>query len=1016
MKRSLLVAVAAGTFAISGCEDGPNQTFNPSPSGAGDTWNNGNSNGNANSGSQNFTDNGSTGTNRNEICDVNKKHAVWAEMVKNPIHPPSVGGGLDIAGGPKGDGVPDPMSNLANESWTGLTLDQAEKINCQSTFAYDEYGDGSVYDSYWGDNGEVQVSYRVSNRQILNVILAQGYLGTLDVTSPPDMAGKKHNYSVGVGVPISLDKMPLALDWNDATGFNAKVNALYNAVTATYSPFQPEPDCFATGHCISKKLTDVYAYIWFTTVGFTMIFQNPYMSTTLGATPIEVQQDKTKVLGFTDASVLLQNDAAGVGPLVHRPNVFGTTKSCDYQLGQSFGTFRDTCVGPLADTTKNQAELTKLLSGLGHGTQTYSLDVVGVDPGFLASSISEQAVVQDTDKPTDKDIGYGLYVDQNTAGRFANDWAANDPWVKDGTGKDISKQDWHGYGLLTLQWATRMQRAFNKATGNVHQLGDPACLGVAKTNAQLKAAGCSGLESIVTTAPVNARGLANDVNALADAPLGKDIAGVGLNLNDQAGKKPFFNGMSPGMKPTTWQVYFCPDAVGLSGGKIAAGTYLPTNCNLNQGTPSDLSYFKHALNQMIAVAGGGKTTSLPQDFQDIRYFFKEWIFALVQYLAVAPDLASQTIAAMDLVIPDQNNLFFDSIGSGQFEFAEYVDRRNVKDGVAPLDIRITADILHAIINDYDFTRTLFRGESALYTAMHGGKPGAIGDNTNPVFLTDVFGSPTLAGIYLDSADKKSAFKDYDCATSDGTNAALKTACGGLGAPVDAVGAPLKNDDGSLLLAPYKGAFTGTDFTVGSHSGITPLVISPLIQSVWVELPVHQDPYDTSSKLLPAVRKLIPWLPEGAGVGFPIAINGSQDKWIKTFQMDFSGVTVSANVDYHLVPAAAGSGTDLKIEAVETTDFLGEVFLCADSKLDPTKDADALLHVRMYSPANTITTWFANHPDSVTECGIIYQYSSFGNFIDTVTSTKNGVRLGINPGGGQGRIIDVTLYDTTTTAQ
>ena len=179
--------------------------------------------------------------------------------------------------------------------------------------------------------------------------------------------------------------------------------------------------------------------------------------------------------------------------------------------------------------------------------------------------------------------------------------------------------------------------------------------------------------------------------------------------------------------------------------------------------------------------------------------------------------------------------------------------------------------------------------------------------------------------------------------------------------------------------------------------------------------MHQDPYDTSSKLLAPVRKLIPWLPEGAGVGFPIAINGSQDKWIKTFQMDFSGVTVSANIDYHMVAASAGSGQDLKVEAVETTDFLGEVFLCADTKGDPSLP-DTFLHVRMYSPASTITTWFANHPGAVTACGIIYQYSAYGNFIDTVTSTTNGVRLGINPGGGQGRIVDVTLYDINTTAQ
>jgi hypothetical protein len=995
MKRSLLVAAASAAFALAGCEDGPNQNFNPSPAGAGGIWNNGNSPGNANSGKQNYTDNGSTGTNRNEICDVDKKHKVWAEMVKKPIHPPSVGGGLDVAGGPNGDGIPDPNNDLSKESWTGLTLDTAEKINCQSTFGYDVYGDGAVFDAYWGDNGEVQVSYLVSTRQITSVTLAQGYLGTLDVTS----ADKAHKYSIGIGVPISLDKAPLALNWNDKVDFNAKVNAMYNAVTSTYSPFQPEPDCFATGHCISKQLTDQYAYIWFTTVGFIMIFQNPYMSTTLGATPIQVEQDKTKVLGFTDASVLLQNDPAGVGPLVHRPNVFGSGKDCNFQLNQTFGAFRDSCVGPLTDTTKNKAELTKLLSGLSHGAETYGLDVVGVDPGFQAVSLKDQEIILDGQLPKDADIGYGLYVDQNTAGAFANDWVNNDPWAAN------KKQDWHGYGLLTLQWATRLQAAFNKATGNVHPIGDPACLN--KSNAAMKAAGCSGLEGIVTTAPHNARAQGNDVNALGDAPLNG-------NPNDQVGKAKFFTGMSPGMKPTTWQVFYCQDGAGLNGSQLSG--YSPEKCNVNGGSPEDISYFKHTLNQLIAVAGGGKLNALPLDFQDIRFLFKEWIFALVQYLGVAGDLSKQTLADMSAIAVDQNNLFFDSIGSGQFEFAEYIDRRNVKDGLPPLDVRMTADILHAIINDYDFTRTLYRGESALYSAMRGGSTAPLGKDNN-VFLTNIFGSPTLGGIYKDSADTaKTPYHDYDCAVNDHTVVAIDKACNGLGAPVDGAGVPLKNDDGTLLLAPYKGAFTGTDFTVGTKSAITPLSIPPLIQHIWVEIPVHQDPYDTSSQNLTPVRKLIPWLPEGASVGFPIAINGQQDKWIQTFQMDFSGVTISANVDYHMVDGPLAGSKVVKVEAVETTDFLGEVFLCADPSLDPTVDADAILHVRMYSPASTITTWFQNHPAAVSQCGIIYQYSQFGNYIDTVTSTTNGVRLGINPGGGQGRIIDVTLYDTTTAAQ
>jgi hypothetical protein len=1020
MKR-YLVAVVAGAFALAGCEDGPNQTFNPSPAGAGNIWNNGNTVGNAGYASQGFTGGGATGTNRNEICDAQKKHGVWADMVKKPIHPPSVGGGLDIAGGPAGDGVPDPNNDLSKEAWTGLTLDQAEKINCQSTFQYDVYGDGQVYNAYWGDNAEVSVNYLVSTRQILTVVMDQGYVGTMEV----DTSDKSHHFSIPVGSQISKDKAPLALDWTDPNKFHEAVNEMYGAVAATYSSFQPETDCFATGHCISNQLNDTYAYIWFTTVGFTMIMQNPKMSTALGATPIEIDQDKTKVLGFTDANVLLQNTvdktspAFGKGPQGIRKNVFGSGKDCTFGIGMKFSDFKGTCVAPLPDATKAQVEMTKLYSGIGHDAETFTFDVVGFDPNFQATStaaggwLDDMSVIQDADRPHDTDIAANMDVDQNTVGAFANDWANNDPV---GSMAVPAVQDWHGIGLVTLEWAHLLQTYFNAQTGGTHDLGDPACIAALATGAAAaKTAGCSGLEGIVTTAPRDARGLANDFNALGSAPLTANNPNDPVPAPGTAFKPVEFKGIGPGLKPTTWQSFFCTDGKGLDGtGKLSG--YQPQNCS-NAGTGTDLSYFKNAFNQVNNIWKGDTRLT---EMSDVRFFFKQWVFAFVRYLGVADKTAGVNVTLMDAVKVDQNNLFFDSIGAGQFEFAEYIDRNAVSQGIPPLDIRITADILHSIMNDFFFSRQLYRGETALYTAMAGGSTNALGQDNN-VFLTNVFGSPLLKGLYVDpstrtdpSTGKAFTQNAYFCATNITPPAAdpATDPCGNARAPTSG-GKPIYNDDGTLLLAPYEGAFEGTAFTVGQSSPITPLMVSPLIQAAYVEVPVYKSPYDPMSGLMTPVRKLIPWLPQGADVGFPVAINGSQDKWIETFQVDFSGVEVSANVDYQMV--TKGQSKSLQVMAVETTDFLGETFLCSDPNADP-QDEDAILRVRMYTAASAITGWFARHSDANTSCGMIYQYSEFGNYLDHVTSTTNGIRLDINPGGGQGRVVGVTFYDPNAANQ
>jgi len=179
----------------------------------------------------------------------------------------------------------------------------------------------------------------------------------------------------------------------------------------------------------------------------------------------------------------------------------------------------------------------------------------------------------------------------------------------------------------------------------------------------------------------------------------------------------------------------------------------------------------------------------------------------------------------------------------------------------------------------------------------------------------------------------------------------------------------------------------------------------------VEIPLHVNPYDLTSAPpatgAPAVQVLVPWAPKQPGVGFPVSLDGMRDRFIETYQLDFTGTQITANVDYDFQIDQTGNPTTaVMFLAVETTDFLGDVFLCRDSS---TKD---LLTARMYTSVALILDWFASHPAAYNDCQIIIHYSPYENYADYITSLLNGVRLGVTQGGGYGRIVDATLFDPT----
>jgi hypothetical protein len=161
-----------------------------------------------------------------------------------------------------------------------------------------------------------------------------------------------------------------------------------------------------------------------------------------------------------------------------------------------------------------------------------------------------------------------------------------------------------------------------------------------------------------------------------------------------------------------------------------------------------------------------------------------------------------------------------------------------------------------------------------------------------------------------------------------------------------------------------------------------------------------------------LHALVPYVPMGASVGFPVTVDGSRDKFYNTFNVDFTGETLSANLDYDLVAKSDGTKSFV-LRAMETTDYLGLVFMCAEP--NAISGQPDVLAVRMYDSSQAILDWFTAHPNGLNDCDVLVKYSPYGNYPDYITSRAYGVRLGINPGYGGGVVVDVTVFDPNVVA-
>jgi len=996
------ILAALASFGTLGCEDGPNQTYSAAPPGAGSTWNN-TGGSQVSPGTKDF---GYLhgGTNANVLCDGPTLAKTWANMDTQPITPPVGAAGIDLAG-------PDCTPTGSTCSWNGLTIEQAEKILCQSTNLGDLFGDGELANA-WGDSQEVLAHYLVTTHKIDFLDLEPGYLGAITATGCTGTQSDGHTYNIPVQVQIQKDNQNWEINWSDPKGPTDWRNEITSAILCTYAPtLAHDADCNASGRCIQGAIGDV-AYLYIPLVGVGLWIPSQSAPQPQPSIMAQVEMDLAKVTPFAIATPNLKIDA--VGPTANAGVLSPSGSPCLMQFGETFGEFLSNCVKATGNATQDQAEYNKLIGGIQHNNERFFFNITGVDLTFADSHLGPEQVVTDTDLPQSDDVAAEFSIDQSTIGLIMQDYVHNDP---------TQKKDVHGNGLVYLQMARLAQRGLiqlmqaKNPSFQAHYIGDPTC---ADPN---PAPGCTGLETIVTTAPqalitaTQTLGAGTTSVTAAEAAL---LANAGLPAGTDvmaADAPPALTVQRLGMKPGTANVVFCPDHANLA-------SCPPTYRGLT---------FQTMANRVIAILGKGDLASLPAEAQDIRFFFKQYVTALIQYLeaegkatTASKDPSAVTIADIDTYAINPYSIFFDSLGAGQFEEAEYIDRTTASATTPPIDFVFSADVKHGIMNGYNFSQYLYRGETALYSAMldeRDGQAHALGSQ-DTALLTNMFGSPILRAGWADhTADSGAKYTAYYCATHSEA-----TPCKNQVAPVDAKGNVLLDEGGQPLLSHYEGAFAGavTPFTLGggqSPSGAVAVSLAknkgptgdgtyPQIQSAMVQIPLHVNPYDLTSGPpvgggASAIQKLVPWAPKQPGIGFPVAIDGERDKFIQTYQMDLGGTQVTANVDYDFKLDSNGNPTtSVLFLAVETTDFLGDVFVCQDTT---TRD---LLTARMYTSVSSLLDWLTAHPAAYDGCQLILRYSPYENYLDYVTSLSNGVRLGVTQGGGYGRIVDVTLFDPT----
>lgn len=976
MRRVKIASLALASFALMGCEDGPNQVFSAAPAGAGDRWNNGNTAPSVDPTRAGF-DGKFGGGSKQEICTGEQKAARWSKMVNEPIRPPRFAAGLDFAGG---------------EKWPGLLFPDAEKINCQS----DSLGQGSgTLVNSWGDAGEVVVEYNINNLKLSFVSMNTGYKGAIEFKSRPGSRFSQdgeHSYVGVVGKPIMRDGKRVEFSWANSGPDQVKDDALftelYDALMYTFAPELPsdENNCRTSAKCLARQVGNGEAVFGARGVGFYYHFSY------IDKEPNRYQPDyfyifPVKLLPYSNASMHLKLDQEG--PVAFANGLGDRTPKADCKLflGQRYDQFLHNCVNVLQDPSKNELSYNKLVGNLTHTDENFIFDVVGVNQDFSSERIGQFDVIHDDWLPEPGDVSTEYLMDIRATGPVLNDLNAQ------------GVTDLHGTAAIYREYAREVQNELNSmlpAGVTRHELGDPACLfpDVAEyppgfdPERWMPAEGCTGFEGMVFPEPRN--GL--DPEQLEKLKVGRSF------------------GHGTVLRPSDPIVVFCSDPSELvaaptpddPGAKALKNPNAYTHC----GTGADTvglydSLWDGSWRRVVKYLGRGNVNKLPAEARDRKFFFKVWAQAFAKYLMNAPS-NPRVLTGPGISELEQDALFFDDLGADNEKF-EYIDRRFVDFGHEPLKFEYEALILSGNQRDSKFHRRMTRPERTMYKAMATDKTLAEGSENNVLF-TNMVGSPVLRDNWYGVSSEKSAHfcathVDADCMSVDPLNHA----------PTDATGQIILDRSGRPLLQPYAGAFGETVFAVGK----THLKVGEkfdLIRSAKVQVPNFLNPYDAAGSEPPIsiLETLADWRSHKPNIGIAIPINGQRDRFVETDELDFSGTSISLALDYidELDPVTKQPTGNAHLVGASSNDYLGDVFLCRDPI---TGD---VLDVEPFEAMARVLEWIDAHPGTPQACGLIVRYSPFNNYPSQLISQSAGMYVYVKAGDGFGRVSTVVAYDTT----
>ena len=198
---------------------------------------------------------------------------------------------------------------------------------------------------------------------------------------------------------------------------------------------------------------------------------------------------------------------------------------------------------------------------------------------------------------------------------------------------------------------------------------------------------------------------------------------------------------------------------------------------------------------------------------------------------------------------------------------------------------------------------------------------------------------------------------------------------------------ITRENGKPLLEGYCSPFNSTPFNLaggGATSGISIVSIYPLIDSAKVTIANYANPYaPTAAEMMtpPTLSVLVPYQPFQEGVGYPVASSGTNDIFVETAQLDFTGQVITPvfdilypgtkNASGQTIPGTTNPGVTsptapqpVQIMAIETQDYLGDVFLCHDPVtaadrnglgFSPQGNPGDLLYAHMYTSVEDILT-------------------------------------------------------------